>query len=951
MDNDSEISPKKKLMINEKLIKKNTLESTSSSLHQKKLKFRNDFTSFKILENTNTKKVIDYPLCLSLFTNNKTLNNIKQKEKDNQKTKLNLNLKSLKPQNLKKLNFNNVIKENNNNKKIISRNRNFFNSLSPLNSKFNSNYYITMKKNASMRNNINYSISPPNIMAHKNPIIINQIGISNPIIKLNTKFNNISNNSTLEQDISLIKNLKGLSLNSINNNSSSIIKFNEQKIMPSLFSSPRKEENPQKQIIKNNKKKIINQIKKKVQNDIKNYEIKKSNLSPRKKIKDNKKVKFVDISNDKNDVEKKETEKIDNTNDISNNKKINEKNQLKLFDNKISHRNSTFYDLSKKNKTNLEEYFNINLIKRNSKKHLSDTKNDNVNDNDNQSEYKNEKKINNSIKDNKSKIERLTRLKYPVKPEIGAGTDKNLNDKVDINENKEENKEKNIDHNKSKNRNLVKRKETDYLLINTAKNKSILFSEEKKDTSRIRKAQSTKNLETKKIGLIKLKQNKFYLTICKKKENNLYKNNKFLRKWNEKLNIISSNNRTNRKIYIKKTTMLLDIQEKVNCFIYKEKKNLKMNKDTDEKNNKTKIYLDEILSDIKIKKENEYLMNKFILNYKFNCNTSTPMYYYIISSVEFGDITDILESIKMKKQALIKKRTRIRRQFQTMKLDKIPLLKLGNNEDKFLITKTKDSFRNDIDWMNSPINLLSIQEVIQRSIQYFCDRQKFVKRRRSTIRRLSDFFFNFDDTKIERQHSIGKKFSMGVSAFKKNMHKWTIFHDFSLLNQKKFFRRQRIKRKKLDLNNTKSKSKDKEGNKAVSDYSSDGILSSDMEDSDSNNIEDIYYNLLTCIIESKNKVFINLFEEKKKLLNINQQLIEGNTLLILSAREGNHAITKFLCEQGIDVNIQNNSGNTALHYAIGNQFYSIADILTRFGAREDIANSKGLLPWDCNENN
>ena len=93
-----------------------------------------------------------------------------------------------------------------------------------------------------------------------------------------------------------------------------------------------------------------------------------------------------------------------------------------------------------------------------------------------------------------------------------------------------------------------------------------------------------------------------------------------------------------------------------------------------------------------------------------------------------------------------------------------------------------------------------------------------------------------------------------------------------------------------------------------------------------------------------------MFEEKKKLLNINQQLIEGNTLLILSAREGNHAITKFLCEQGIEVNLQNDMGNTALHYAIGSQFYSIADILTRFGAREDIPNNKGLLPWDCIDN-
>ena len=39
---------------------------------------------------------------------------------------------------------------------------------------------------------------------------------------------------------------------------------------------------------------------------------------------------------------------------------------------------------------------------------------------------------------------------------------------------------------------------------------------------------------------------------------------------------------------------------------------------------------------------------------------------------------------------------------------------------------------------------------------------------------------------------------------------------------------------------------------------------------------------------------------------------------------------------------------------IGNlfqQFYNIADILARYGAKEDIRNMKGLTPWDCIENN
>ena len=109
--------------------------------------------------------------------------------------------------------------------------------------------------------------------------------------------------------------------------------------------------------------------------------------------------------------------------------------------------------------------------------------------------------------------------------------------------------------------------------------------------------------------------------------------------------------------------------------------------------------------------------------------------------------------------------------------------------------------------------------------------------------------------------------------------------------------------------------------------------------------------MIKLIIEGKNKQFQKIFEEKRIFIDINQELFDGNTLLILSSREGNYYITKFLCEQNAEVNIQNTNGNTALHYAIGKQFYAIADILARYGAREDIKNIKGLAPWDYIENN
>ena len=71
----------------------------------------------------------------------------------------------------------------------------------------------------------------------------------------------------------------------------------------------------------------------------------------------------------------------------------------------------------------------------------------------------------------------------------------------------------------------------------------------------------------------------------------------------------------------------------------------------------------------------------------------------------------------------------------------------------------------------------------------------------------------------------------------------------------------------------------------------------------------------------------------------------------MAVKEGNYQITKFLCEEQANVNIQNVDGNTALHYAIGKQFYSIADILTMHGAKEDLLNLRGFSPWDCIENN
>ena len=159
---------------------------------------------------------------------------------------------------------------------------------------------------------------------------------------------------------------------------------------------------------------------------------------------------------------------------------------------------------------------------------------------------------------------------------------------------------------------------------------------------------------------------------------------------------------------------------------------------------------------------------------------------------------------------------------------------------------------------------------------------------------------------------------------------------YSILRQKHFF-----KKRKLNSN-------DKNCNRRDSIFL---INEKDNSREDSQDDDKIYIELIKLIFEGKNNSFINLYKKNKKYIDVNKDLFDGNTLLILSSKDGNFFISKFLCEQGAKINAQNHNGNTALHYAIGKQFYGVADILTRYGAKEDIKNNMGLTPWECIENN
>ena len=109
----------------------------------------------------------------------------------------------------------------------------------------------------------------------------------------------------------------------------------------------------------------------------------------------------------------------------------------------------------------------------------------------------------------------------------------------------------------------------------------------------------------------------------------------------------------------------------------------------------------------------------------------------------------------------------------------------------------------------------------------------------------------------------------------------------------------------------------------------------------------IYHYLSSLLVNGKTDLFLEFFEKNRNRIDIDKQGHDGITLLINAVKDGNNVIVRHLCERGADVNIRDNKGNTALHYAIGMKFFDIADILNNYGAREDILNCDGCSPWNA----
>lgn len=72
---------------------------------------------------------------------------------------------------------------------------------------------------------------------------------------------------------------------------------------------------------------------------------------------------------------------------------------------------------------------------------------------------------------------------------------------------------------------------------------------------------------------------------------------------------------------------------------------------------------------------------------------------------------------------------------------------------------------------------------------------------------------------------------------------------------------------------------------------------------------------------------------------------QGNTLLHVAAQNGNKKIVKFMLKQpDQDIDAQNNSGQTALHYCYAYKYLPLAQVLVSKGANQHAHNKFGLSP-------
>lgn len=85
-----------------------------------------------------------------------------------------------------------------------------------------------------------------------------------------------------------------------------------------------------------------------------------------------------------------------------------------------------------------------------------------------------------------------------------------------------------------------------------------------------------------------------------------------------------------------------------------------------------------------------------------------------------------------------------------------------------------------------------------------------------------------------------------------------------------------------------------------------------------------------------------LMNDPQWMLTIDYQDDDGNTLLHIAAQNGNKRVVKLCLRHGASLDIQNASGQTALHFAYGYNYTELGQYIHSKGANDSIRNDDGL---------
>ena len=497
----------------------------------------------------------------------------------------------------------------------------------------------------------------------------------------------------------------------------------------------------------------------------------------------------------------------------------------------------------------------------------------------------------------------------------------------------------------------------------------------------------------------KIKNDQLLCSIQSNKGKNIYQKNKFLKKLSDK----AKNKNTFKLIKFSKTKLVIKENIEISSII------LKNNKNENDKNKKEDInlilkenflnnscsLLKQEINQLFEEEENKIGINIYEYSKTFLPNKKCKLNYnfinYISKNVNFSSIyipyvqkgkrgTKILP-----KNKLILYRNSAKLFFKNF-ISKYIETHDSEENKTFLLEITNKNIKIDLKWLkeykdeeddnlkiekddnlilqkdNNNISIISNQSIIHRP------RGESMNINRNNIK----FFINkISNKNIQNLRKSDKniyspkklKFSISSKILGQQDYK------FSVLTKSKFFA-QKIEKVttnssiNINYDNTKNINENLDPEKLRAKFLNDEkviqylkynpyvsirkiLRDNSVKCTKDNGIEDPFQFLKTLINIGESNKFKEYFSFVSEQLDINSKDEDGNTLLILCAKNGLIHLASLLLENGADVNKQNKKGNTALHYAISLKHFTLADLLTKYNAKEDVINNFGYTPWEC----